>query len=102
MSKDLAAIRGLDLRERLVASRLAVRDALAARPSVALRDAIAEADVTVSAAMRVAIATYEALAAAPSPAPEPARQGYDVVRTEPRVGLPPPRRLPSAVPVTPT
>ncbi|NEU12604.1 hypothetical protein G3T14_10690 [Methylobacterium sp. BTF04] len=99
MTDALATLRGIDLRERLVASRLAVRDHLAAHPSVALRDEIAAHDLVVSAAMRAAIEAYESLVATPL-APEPPR--YDVARSTPRVGLPEPRRLPTARPVTQT
>ncbi|WP_375453430.1 hypothetical protein [uncultured Methylobacterium sp.] len=98
---DISTLRGQALRDRLIASRLAVRDYLAAHPSIALRDAIAEADVMVSAAMREAIEVYESLAAAPT-GPEPAPHDEGVARSEPRVGLPPPRRLPTARPVPPT
>lgn len=104
MNQDLATLRGMDLRERLVASRLAVRDAFASNPSIALREAIAEHDRAVSSAMRTAIAAYESLAAAnPVPAPpvRPDRDERGAARSAPREGLPPPRGVASARPVPP-
>ncbi|TXM74846.1 hypothetical protein FV226_05600 [Methylobacterium sp. WL12] len=101
MTEVLATLRGQALRDQLVRSRLAVRDTLADHPSIALRDAIAAADRDVTAAMLTAIAIYESLVAAAS-APEPAPHDEGTARSKPRPGLPPPRRIPSARPVTPT
>lgn len=95
---ELSTLRGQDLRDRLVASRLAVRDCLAAHPSVALRDEIQTTDHLVCVSMRAAIITYEAIAEAypvSPPVPPPDDQG--VAR-----GDPPPRRVASARPVPPT
>lgn len=100
--QDPAELRGPALRERLYASRDAVRETLLARPSIALRDAIARADIAIAAAMREAIGTYESLVAQHAPAPErpPLRERACTIDDHAAAGLPPPRALPGARPVT--
>jgi hypothetical protein len=103
-SQDPAELRGPALRDRLYAARDAVRQTLLARPSIALRDRIAQADIAIAAAMREAIGTYESLVAEHSPPPDrpPVRARACTIDEPGAVGLPPPRALPSARPVTTT
>ena len=101
MPQDPATLRGPALRDRLYASREAVRATLLAHPSIALRDRIAEADIAIAAAMREAIGTYESLVAehAPAPGPAPVRKRACTIDDPVGAGLPPPRALPGARPV---
>jgi hypothetical protein len=102
MAQDPAELRGPALRERLYAARDAVRATLLAHPSIPLRDAIARADIAIAAAMREAISTYESLVAEHAPPPErpPLRARACTIDDPAAKGLPPPRALTSARPVT--
>lgn len=102
MPQDPAELRGPALRDRLYAARDAVRQTLLAHPSIPLRDAIARSDIAIAAAMRAAIAEYESLVAEHATAPEPAplRARACTIDDHTAAGLPPPRALPSARPVT--
>lgn len=101
MEHAIDTLRGQALRDRLATARASALESLRQHGRPEVRAALMEIDEQATTAIRTAVAAYESLATAhPAPEPMPTMDASTIAIGDPR-GLPEPRRLPSAVPVTP-